>query len=66
MISSQDLTFKHMSSEEGQLCTVDVNTLRPMAVDYETYPWKVITDAQKKQFCCLLDDINVLLIYFGR
>ncbi|MBQ8743572.1 MAG: (Fe-S)-binding protein, partial [Mailhella sp.] len=51
-----------MSSEDGQLCTVDVNTLRPMPVDYETYEWKVITDAQKQQYCCLLDDINVLLI----
>ena len=33
-----------------------------MPVDYQTFPWKVITDEQKKQYCCLLDDINVLLI----
>ena len=62
MKSSQELTFKHLSSEEGQLCTVDVNTLRPMPVEYETYEWKPITDAQKEQHCYLLDDINVLLI----
>ncbi len=62
MKSSRELTFKHVSSEEGRLCTVDVNELRPMPVDYETYPWKEITDAQKQQFCCLLDDVNVLLV----
>ena len=62
MIQSQDLSFKRFSSEEGQLCTVDVNALRPLPVDYEALPWKVITDEQKKQYCCLLDDVNVLLI----
>lgn len=62
MKTSQELTFNDLSREEGQLTTVDVNTLRPMPVDYQTYPWKVITDAQKQQYCCLLDDINVLLI----
>ena len=62
MKTSQELTFNDLSTEEGILTTVDVNTLRPMPVDYQTYPWKVITDAQKQQFCCLLDDINVLLI----
>ena len=62
MKTSQELTFNDLSREEWQLTTVDVNTLRPMPVDYQTFPWKVITDAQKKQYCCLLDDINVLLI----
>ena len=62
MKTSQELTFNDLSTEEGILTTVDVNTLRPMPVDYQTFPWKVITDAQKQQFCCLLDDINVLLI----
>ena len=46
MKSSQELTLKHLSSEEGQLCTVDVNTLRPMPVDYETYEWKPVTDGK--------------------
>lgn len=62
MKTSQELIFNDLSTEEGLLTSVDVNTLRPLPVDYQTFPWKVITDAQKKQFCCLLDDINVLLI----
>ena len=47
MKTSQELTFNDLSREEGLLTTVDVNTLRPMPVDYQTFPWKVITDEQK-------------------
>ena len=49
MKTSQELTFNDLSREEGLLTTVDVNTLRPMPVDYQTFPWKGITDEQKKQ-----------------
>ena len=37
MKTSQELTFNDLSREEGQLTTVDVNTLRPMPVDYQTF-----------------------------
>ncbi|MBP3730808.1 MAG: (Fe-S)-binding protein, partial [Mailhella sp.] len=62
MKTGQELVLKDISTEEGMLTTVDVNTLRPLPVEYDTRHWKVITEDQKQQFCCLLDDVNALLI----
>lgn len=57
-----DITFNDLATEEGQLTTVDVSTLKKLPVDYRTYEWKPYTDAQKQEFCCILDDMNVLQI----
>ena len=62
MKNGQELVLKDISTEEGMLTTVDVKTLRPLPVEYDSPNWKVITEDQKKQFCCLLDDVNALLI----
>lgn len=50
-----DITFNDLATEEGQLTTVDVSTLKKLPVDYRTYEWKPYTDAQKQEFCCILD-----------
>ncbi len=55
-------SFDDFSTEEGQLTTVDVSSLKKLPVDYEEFPWTPFTDAQKADMCCLLDEVNVLNI----
>ena len=57
-----DLTFNDMATEEGQMTTVDVSSLKKLPVDFREFPWKTYTDAQKNEFCCLLDDVVALQI----
>lgn len=58
----KDLNFSDLSRAEGQMTTVDPENFIKLPVDYEDFAWKPYTDAQKEEFCCLLDDVNVLQI----
>ncbi len=55
-----DLTFNDMSTAVGQMTTVEPERFIKLPVDFEDFPWKPYTDAQKDEFCVLLDDVNVL------
>lgn len=55
-------SFKDFSAETGQLVTVDLSTLPKLDIHYEDFPWKPFTEAQKSEFCCLLDDVCVLQV----
>lgn len=57
-----DLIFNDMSTEEGQMTTVDLSKLKKLPVDYRDFPWKPYSDTQKDEFCCILDDVVVLQI----
>ncbi len=58
----KELTLHDLSCGTEQLTSVDSKDFLDLPFDIEDLPWKAYSDTQKQEFCCLLDDVNVLQI----
>ena len=57
-----NLRLSDVSTAEGQMVSIDPNTLPELTLDVKPMPWKPFTDEQKENTACILDDVCVLNI----
>ena len=57
-----NLRLSDVSTVEGQMVSIDTNTLPELTLDVKAMPWKPFTDEQKENTACILDDVCVLNI----
>ncbi len=62
MLKSDDLQLKDVSTEVGQMTTIDLKDIPNLPIEEEKHPWKPFTPEQKENSCCILDDVMVLNI----
>lgn len=62
MKTSDELKLIDVSNEEGQLTTVDPQSVPKLPFDEVPFTWTPFTEDQKKKTACILDDVCVLNI----
>ncbi|MDD2967622.1 MAG: (Fe-S)-binding protein [Desulfovibrionaceae bacterium] len=63
MIESKDLKITDVSTVDGQMVSIDIDTLPKLPIiDEKPFPWKPFTEEQKANTACILDDVCVLNI----
>lgn len=62
MLKSDNLQLQSVSTEAGQMTTVDLKDIPNLPIEEKKHAWKPFTPEQQQNSCCILDDVMVLNI----
>lgn len=59
---NDNLKITDVSTVKGQMVSIDIKDLPILPLDVKPMPWKPLTDTQKENTACILDEVCALNI----